>query len=314
MASSSLTLKGCPLNGCSSDSGISCIFSSLASWRLSSVENKSSYGASSTFFALLFKFYHLLGQILVALGHLAIRVMGKNAFALGADLLCPDRMGNLGAEHLDFAAVGLPQQGGNLLGEVGAVVHHRQQYAVDLELGVDLPLHLVYGLEQLFQALGGQVLRLDGDYDPVGGGQGIDREHTQGRLAVNQDMGILSLERVQILPQDGLTAHGVHQGDLHAGELDVGGHQVNAFRVVQDTLAGAQRLVHQDTAHRVGQGKGQLVRLGVAQADGQAALRVPVDQQHFLPGLRQPDPQVRAGGCLANAAFLVGDGDDLRVQ
>ena len=40
----------------------------------------------------------------------------------------------------------------------------------------------------------------------------------------------------------------------------------------------------------------------------------------FLPkfsgitGLRQPNPQVRAGGCLANAAFLVGDGDDLRVQ
>ena len=41
---------------------------------------------------------------------------------------------------------------------------------------------------------------------------------------------------------------------------------------------------------------------------------VPVDQQHFLSGLRQPNPQVRAGGCLANAAFLVGDGDDLRVQ
>ena len=192
--------------------------------------------------------------------------------------------------------------------------HHRQQYAVDLELGVNLPLRLVYGLEQLFQALDGQILCLNGDYDPVGGCQRVDREHTQGGLAVNQDVGILSLERVQILPQDSLTAHGVHQGDLHAGELDVGGHQVNAFRVVQDTLAGAQRLVHQDTAHRVGQGKGQLVRLGMAQADGQAALRVPVDQQHFLPGLRQPNPQVRAGGCLANAAFLVGDGDDLRVQ
>ena len=27
----------------------------------------------------------------------------------------------------------------------------------------------------------------------------------------------LSLERVQILPQDGLSAHGVHQGHLHAG-------------------------------------------------------------------------------------------------
>ena len=78
-------------------------------------------------------------------------------------------MGNLAAEHLDFATVGFPQQGGDLLGIVGAVVHHRQQYAVDLELGIELLLHLIYGLEQLFQALGGQVLRLNGDYDPVGG-------------------------------------------------------------------------------------------------------------------------------------------------
>ena len=67
-------------------------------------------------------------------------------------------------------------------------------------------------------------------------------------------------------------------------------------------------------AHRVGQSKRQLVRPRISQAAGQAALRVPVDQQHFLSVLRQPNPQVGAGGCLANAAFLVGDGDDLRVQ
>ena len=127
-------------------------------------------------------------------------------------------------------------------------------------------------------------------------------------------MGILSLERVQILPQDGLSAHGIHQRDLHTRELDVSGHQVNAFRVVQDTLAGSQWLVHQDAAHRVGQGKGQLVRLRVAQADGQAALRVSVDQQHLSSGLCQPDPQVGTSCCLANAAFLVGDGDNLRVH
>ena len=127
-------------------------------------------------------------------------------------------------------------------------------------------------------------------------------------------MGILSLERVQVLPQDGFTAHGVHQGDLHAGELNVSRHQVNAFRVVQDTLAGAQRLIHQDTAHSIGQGKWQFVRLGMAQADGQAALRISVNQQHFLPGLRQSNTQVFTGRCLADAAFLVGDGDDLRVH
>ena len=127
-------------------------------------------------------------------------------------------------------------------------------------------------------------------------------------------MGILSLERVQILPQDGFSAHGVHQGDLHAGELDVGGHEVHALRVVQDALAGFDRLVHQDTAHRVGQGKGQLVRLRVAQADSKAGLGIGVHQQHLLPGLGQPDSQVRAGGRFADAAFLVGNGDDLRVQ
>src|SRR5699024_3970312 len=81
MASSSLTLKGWFLKGCNSDSGISITFSRWASARLSSVENRSSTDASSTFFALLFKFQHLLRQIFVPLGHLAIGIMGENALA-----------------------------------------------------------------------------------------------------------------------------------------------------------------------------------------------------------------------------------------
>ena len=51
------------------------------------------------------------------------------------------------------------------------------------------------------------------------------------------------------------------------------------------------------TPHSVRQRKGQLVRLGIAQADRQAALRVSVDQQDFLSGLRQPDSQVGTGHC-----------------
>ena len=47
------------------------------------------------------------------------------------------------------------------------------------------------------------------------------------------------LHSIQVLPQNGLPAHGVYQRHFHAGELNVGGHQVNALRVVQDTLAGA---------------------------------------------------------------------------
>ena len=79
---------------------------------------------------------------------------------------------------------------------------------------------------------------------------------------------------------------------------------VNAFRVVQDTLTRTQRLIHQNAAHCIGSGKRQLVWSGISQTDGQTALRVTVDQQHLLSGLRQPDAQVCAGGYLANAAFL----------
>ena len=55
-------------------------------------------------------------------------------------------------------------------------------------------------------------------------------------------------------------------------------------------LAGAQRLVHEDAAHRVREGKGQLVpaagcpRLMVRLAWGSAST-----SSTFFPGLRQPD-------------------------
>ena len=80
--------------------------------------------------------------------------------------------------------------------------------------------------------------------------------------------------------------------------------------MVQDTLAGTKRLIHQDTPHSVRQRKGQLVRLWIAQADSQASLRVSVDQQNFLSGLRQTDSKIGTGGGFANAALLVGNGND----
>ena len=109
-------------------------------------------------------------------------------------------MRNLCAEYFDLAAIGLPQERGDLFGKVGSAVHHRQQDTVNLELGVDLPLYLVYRGEQLFQSFGGQILCLNVNYDPVRSRQRIDHKHPQRGLTVNQDMGILSLQCVQILP------------------------------------------------------------------------------------------------------------------
>ena len=52
----------------------------------------------------------------------------------------------------------------------------------------------------------------------------------------------------------------------------------------------------------------------MSQTDGQAALRVCINEQNFLSLLCQGDAQVDAGGGFANAAFLVDDGDDLCVH
>ena len=143
--------------------------------------------------------------------------MLEDTGSLCADFLCPDRMGDLCAEYFDLAAIGLPQERGDLFGKVGSAVHHCQQDTVYLKLWVDLPLYLVYRGEQLFQPFCGQLLRLNGNYDPVCSGQRIDCEHPKGGLAVDEDMGVLPLQRVQILPQDSLTAHGIYQGYFHTG-------------------------------------------------------------------------------------------------
>ena len=109
-------------------------------------------------------------------------------------------MGDFRSKDFDFTSIGVPQQSSNLFGKIGAVIHHRQQDTVNLELGVDLPLYLVYRGEQLFQPFSGQILCLNGNDDPIRSRQRIDRKHPQRRLTVNQDMGILSLQCVQILP------------------------------------------------------------------------------------------------------------------
>ena len=68
--------------------------------------------------------------------------MGENTFSLCANFLCPDRMGDFRSKDFDFTSIGVPQQSSNLFGKVGAVIHHRQQDTVNLELWIDLPFHL----------------------------------------------------------------------------------------------------------------------------------------------------------------------------
>ena len=51
---------------------------------------------------------------------------------------------------------------------------------------------------------------------------------------------IALLDLPQVAPQNELSAHGVHKAHLKAGEADVGGYQINALRVFQDTMRSLQ--------------------------------------------------------------------------
>ena len=79
----------------------------------------------------------------------------------------------------------------------------------------------------------------------------------------------------------------IHQRYLHAGKLDVRGHEIHAIRVMQDALAGGNGLIVQHLAHHVRNGDGQVVRLGMAQADGEAGLGFTSTSKTFFPAWRR---------------------------
>ena len=129
-------------------------FSSCASARLSSVENKSSNGVIPKSLVFALNLQRLLGQRVIGGGNLAVLVVGKNALSSAAGFCGSDGKGDLRSEHTDFLAVVGAQRCNDLLGFVGAAIHHREQDAVDFQLRVDLPLDLCDGLHQQVQTFG----------------------------------------------------------------------------------------------------------------------------------------------------------------
>ena len=104
--------------------------------------------------------------------------MLKNALAHGTDLRSTDRPGNGLVKHLDLAAVCTPNQVVDLLPVVGAIVCHGQQDTLNFQLGVDLPSDFLDGLQKLFQAFCGQVLRLHRNQGGVCRRQCIDGQRS----------------------------------------------------------------------------------------------------------------------------------------
>ena len=182
---------------------------------------------------------------------------------------------------------------------VGATVVHRRQDAEHPQARVEDALHVGDRVEQLADPAVAEHLALQRDDHLVGGGQGVEREHAERGRAVQQHHVVGGVDLGQRAAQHVLAARPAHQLRLGAGQLDGRGQQVDA---VLGRLDGHRRAdpAEQHVVHA------ELDGLRVqAEGEGQAGLRVEVDQEHLAALLRQGAAQRRHGGRLGDPALLV---------
>ena len=179
--------------------------------------------------------------------------------------------------------------------------------------------HFLDRLHEIGQAFERVVLALHRDQHRVGGAQAVERQQRQRRRAIEQDEIVFGRDLVdrrahlrqrfgQRVLQPRLALGQVDQLDFRAGELAIGGHEIEAAGRRQ------RRARRRSCARRAAPGRrcASSVRLSSAGAGGGVALRIEIDQQHAALHRGEARGEVDGGGRLADAALLVGDRDDAR--
>ena len=211
--------------------------------------------------------------------------------------------GTIGAQHLVAEVVA--HLADDLIGELGAgVVHHAHDRA-DLERRVEVAPDEVDVAQQLPETLERVVLALDRDEHLAGRAEAVDGQQAERRGAVDEDVVVVVEHGLDRPPQPGLPAERRDELDLGAGEVEAGRGDEQALDVGRLDAVLERHLVHQHVVHR---------RLEAAVLDAEpgrgVALRVEVDDQRALAELGQAGADVDRRRGLADAALLVGDGDD----
>lgn len=87
----------------------------------------------------------------------------------------------------------------------------------------------------------------------------------------------------------------------------------NSFLMTEDAVAGRMGLIFYDRLHMGVQGDFQLV-LAPSERRCEVALRIRIDEQHFLAHQGQRGPQVDGRRRFPRAPFLVQDGLDVACR
>ena len=84
--------------------------------------------------------------------------------------------------------------------------------------------------------------------------------------------------------------------------------------MMQNTAVVRERSIIDHILHDVRQRNGQLIRLRVAEGEGQRALRICINKQHPLVLMGKPDAEVSGGRSFAHAALLVRHRDHFAIR
>ena len=240
-------------------------------------------------------------------------VVGHHGLTVAGSLGHPDVARDDRPEHL-VRKVG-PHLRGDLVGQSGAAVVHRQEHGGHVDAGVQVCPYQLDGVEQLCQPLQGVVLTLDRNEYLASRDQRVQREQAERRRAVDEHVvrwpGISGRapvdrgrgqEAVDGPAQPVLACHLRGQLDVGAGEVErgrdagQGGSELGRPCHVGDGHAAEQDLV----------GGRRTDGMRDAECCTGVSLRVAVDDTHAKPVHRQRCGQIDRAGGLADSTFLVG--------
>ena len=176
---------------------------------------------------------------------------------------------------------------------------------------VDSLFYVLHSADQFRHILRSQIVGLHGNQHIIRSRKGVDDQHTEGRVAVEQHIVVGLLDTVHIAPQHRFPAHDVHKAHFHSRQGAVCRDKIKALMVAQDFRVAAVFRICHNVIQRVAKRYRQVVGLSLSQHFGEIALRVNINQQDIFSVHGQPCADVIHAGAFPNAAFLIGYCNDL---
>ena len=198
--------------------------------------------------------------------------------------------------------------------QIVAPVVHREYDALQFDLRVNSCTDRLDGAHDLAEAFEREKLALQRNDHRIRSGERIDGEKAQRGRAIDQDIARLDAdgglaEFLNGVGEPVMAALGVDQFDFRAGEIDAGGGEQQprniGFRHRRfEAVFPAKNVISGDAA----------VRRRNPKTGRGVALRVEIDEQDFFAHRGERGREIDRGRGFADAAFLVGDGENPRLE